>query len=196
MDTARYILAVLMLIGVSFAIPYWFIVHPFVSFWRRLGMWTAYSILLVISLALAATAFLSKDWILSVEYGTRLPVIVVGAICYGFAVALQFRVKKHLKFRILAGVPELESSGKGGTLLQEGIYSRLRHPRYVSFMFGMLGIALFTNYLAMHILIPVSAAALYLVILLEEKELRSRFGDDYIRYSKRVPRFIPRMRGD
>ena len=195
MDTARYILAVLMLIGVSYAIPYWFIVHPFVSLWRRLGMWTAYSILVVISLALAVAAYLSKDWILSVEYGTRVPLIVVGAISYGFAIAVQIRVKKHLKLRILAGVPELESSGMGGTLLQYGIYSRIRHPRYVSFMFGMLGIAFFTNYLAMYVLIAVSAAALYLVVLLEEKELRNRFGDDYVRYSERVPRFIPRMRG-
>jgi protein-S-isoprenylcysteine O-methyltransferase Ste14 len=87
----------------------------------------------------------------------------------------------------------MESSGKGGTLLQEGIYSRIRHPRYTSFMFGVLAIAFFSNYLAMYVLVPLSAAALYLVVLLEEKELRNRFGDDYVRYSSRVPRFVPQM---
>jgi len=34
----------------------------------------------------------------------------------------------------------------------------------------------------------------HVVVLLEEKELRNRFGDDYVRYSQRVPRFIPQMR--
>ncbi len=193
MDTARYIVAVLMLVGVSYAIPYWFVVHPFVSFWRRLGLRIAYSILIVITLALAVAAYLLKDRMLTVEYGTSLPLIVLAVICHGVAIAIQIKVKKHLKFRILAGVPEMESSGKGGTLLQEGIYSRIRHPRYTSFMFGVLAIAFFSNYLAMYVLVPLSAAALYLVVLLEEKELRNRFGDDYVRYSSRVPRFVPQM---
>jgi protein-S-isoprenylcysteine O-methyltransferase Ste14 len=194
MDTARYVVAILMLVGVAYAIPYWFIVHPFVSFWRRLGLRIAYSILIVIALVLAVAAFMLKDRILTVEYGTSLPLIVLAVICYGAAIAIQIKVKRHLKFHILAGAPELESSGKGGTLLQEGIYAHIRHPRYMSFMFGMLAIALFTNYLAMYVLVPLSAAALYFVVLLEEKELRNRFGDDYVRYSERLPRFIPQMR--
>ncbi len=194
MDTARYIVAVLMLVGVAYAIPYWLIVHPFVRFWRRLGLRIAYSILIVITLVLAVAAYLLKDRILSVEYGTSLPLIVLGVICYGVAIAIQIQVTKHLKFRILAGVPELEPSGKGGTLLQQGIYSRIRHPRYVSFMFGMLAVAFLTNYLAMYVLVPLSAVVLYFVVLLEEKELRNRFGDDYVRYSSRVPRFVPQMR--
>ena len=193
MNTARYVFAVLMLVGVSYAIPYWFVVHPFVGFWRRLGMRMAYSFLIVMAIALATVTLLVRDRILTVEFGTSIPLIVIAIACYATAIALQLKVKRHLKFRILAGVPELESSGKAGTLLQDGIYSRIRHPRYVSFMFGVLAIALFTNYLAMYILVPVSAVALYLVVLLEEKELRNRFGDAYVQYSKRVPRFIPRM---
>ena len=194
MNTARYVVAVIMLVGVAYAIPYWFIVHPFVRFWRRLGSRLAYAILIAISLILGVSAFLLRDQILTVEYGTSVPLIVLALVCYAVAIAIQLRVKRHLKFKILAGVPELEPSGKGGTLLQEGIYSRVRHPRYMSFMFGMLAIAFFTNYLAMYVLIPLSAAALYLVVLLEEKELRNRFGEDYVRYSERVPRFLPRMR--
>ena len=194
MDTARYVVAILMLVGVAYAIPYWFILHPFVRFWRRLGMRTTYAILIVISLVLAVAAFALRDRILTVDYGTSIPLIALAVLCYVAAIAIQLRVKRHLKFRILAGAPELESSGKGGTLLQDGIYSHVRHPRYMCFMLGILAIALFTNYLAMYVLVPLSAAALYLVVLLEEKELRNRFGDDYVRYSERVPRFIPQMR--
>ena len=164
------------------------------GFWRKLGRRATYAILILVSLVLAVAAFLLRDTILTVDYGTSLPLIMVGVVCYAVAIAIQIKVKRHLKFRILAGAPELDPSGKGGILLQDGIYSRVRHPRYLSFMFGMLAIAFFTNYLAMYILIPVSALALYLVVLLEEKELRNRFGADYVRYSERVPRFIPSMR--
>ena len=36
----------------------------------------------------------------------------------------------------LAGVPEIEHGEKEGVLLQEGIYGRIRHPRYMEFLLG------------------------------------------------------------
>ena len=35
---------------------------------------------------------------------------------------------------------------------------------------------------------------LFLIVLLEEKELINRFGDVYAEYSKSVPRFIPKQK--
>ena len=37
MDTARYIVAVLVCIGLPPAIVHWLIIHPFVGFWRKRG---------------------------------------------------------------------------------------------------------------------------------------------------------------
>jgi protein-S-isoprenylcysteine O-methyltransferase Ste14 len=59
---------------------------------------------------------------------------------------------------------------------------------------GTLAVAFFTNYLAVYVVAVLVAPALYLVVMLEEKELRDRFGQQHVEYCRRVPRFIPRRR--
>jgi protein-S-isoprenylcysteine O-methyltransferase Ste14 len=56
----------------------------------------------------------------------------------------------------------------------------------------LLAIALFTNYLAVYILVIVFIPVIYGVVLLEERELRERFGQEYERYCVEVPRFFPK----
>ena len=57
----------------------------------------------------------------------------------------------------------------------------------------MFAFALFTNYLAMYVLAVLVIPTLYWVVLLDEKELRDRFGSEYVSYSERVPMFFPKM---
>jgi len=45
MDQARYIVAVLMIVALPPSIGSWFLIHPFVRFWRRLGIVAAYSVI-------------------------------------------------------------------------------------------------------------------------------------------------------
>lgn len=54
------------------------------------------------------------------------------------------------------------------TLVTQGIYSRMRHPRYVEML---LAHALFTNYLAAYGVFALSVAGLALIVRLEEREL-------------------------
>ncbi len=194
MDTARYVVALLMLVGVAFAIPYWYIIRPLASFWRRLGPRKAFPLVISASGLIAVAAYLTRAPILSAQFGANYALIPLAVVCYGIAVAIEMKCRKYLKFRILAGLPELKSHGGDSSVLQHGIYARMRHPRYVSFMFGVLAVAFFTNYLAMYLLIPAAALMLYAVVVLEEKELLDRFGEEYTEYQRRVPRFIPRFR--
>jgi protein-S-isoprenylcysteine O-methyltransferase Ste14 len=89
-------------------------------------------------------------------------------------------------------VPELSPDQGSRKLLTDGLYGRIRHPRYVELMFWLLGYALIANYLALYVAVVVSVPLLWLVVVLEETELRQRFGSDYEAYARRVPRFIPR----
>ena len=103
---------------------------------------------------------------------------------------------EHRTFSVMAGAPELAAGGKGGKLLSEGLYARMRHPRYVAVILGVTAWALFTNYLVMYLLIPLTTIGLLLVASLEERELARRFGDEYADYRRRVPMFVPRFGTD
>jgi len=193
METVRYDLAIVALISIPPAILYWFVVHPFIDVWRRLGKVTTYSLLIVVFVGFATWLFTLRTTLLAQDYGTDWRLWVPSLACYGLAGWISMRIRRQLTFTVLAGVPELEGDGKGGKLMHEGLYSQIRHPRYVAVTLGMLGWALFTNYLAMYVLVPITALGLAGIVAFEERELARRFGPEYEEYRRRVPMFIPRL---
>lgn len=194
MDTARYVVALICWIAFPPAILYWYLLHPFVGFWRRLGKAKTFTVLGILFVATAVLFYLIREPFLAIEYGTTAWTLVPGVALYVAAAVLERFVRKHLKFRILAGAPELDEGGDGGRLLTEGVYSRVRHPRYVSAMLGLAGVALFANYLWIYLLVPLVGLGLFGIVRLEERELARRFGEEYERYRARVPMFFPRRR--
>lgn len=194
MDAVRYYMALFTLVATPPALVHWLLVHPFVGFWRRLGPGHSYAVLLAALLGVGFFMFRLRDPLLAVEYGTEPGLWPLAATLYAAAAWIAIRVRKHLSFRAFLGLPELARDGRGGELLREGPYSVVRHPRYVAVMLGMAAWALFTNYLAMYVAVPVTALALWLVAVLEESELEDRFGDEYARYKAATPRFVPRLR--
>jgi protein-S-isoprenylcysteine O-methyltransferase Ste14 len=194
LDKVRYVFALLTVVSVPAAVVLWLIVHPFIGFWRRLGPSLAYIIMAVLSLASIALLVSLRGPILRIEFGTNYILIAIGALLYAVSVFVEIRTRKHLKWRTLVGLPELSPEKPGPGLLTEGIYSRIRHPRYLAVTIGMFAFALFTNYLAMYVLVLLIIPGLYWVVLLEERELRDRFGSEYVSYSERVPMFFPKLR--
>lgn len=195
MDTVRYVLAVACLVGFPPAIIYWFVLHPFVDFWRSVGRTGTYIVLALVFVAVGAAVYLLRGPLLAVEYGTNPWLWIPAAVFYAATVWINLRIRKQITFRVLAGVPELEKGGTGGTLLADGLYGRVRHPRYTGVILGLSAFALFTNYLAVYLLVPLSAVGLALLVRLEERELAERFGEEHARYRARVPMFLPRLGG-
>lgn len=193
METFRYVLAVLTLVALPPALAYWFIVHPFVGFWRRRGTAVTFTFLALFYLAVAAGLYLVRDRLLFGDLGTNWVLIALALPFLGVAGYIAFKRRKLLTFKILAGVPEVAHDKHGSKLLTEGIYGKLRHPRYVEFTLGGLGYALIINYVAIYLLAAAAIVLLVPIVVLEERELRQRFGAAYDEYRSRVPAIIPRF---
>lgn len=193
MNTVRYIIALLIVVWLPFGFVFWLIIHPLARFWRRRGPAFTYTVVSVIGMVLAALVYRVRSALLAIDYGTSYPLFAGGLALIIGAMIIAWQRRRLLTFRILAGVPELSESAGPGHLLKEGIYGRIRHPRYVEAILGLCGYALIANYLATYIAVALSFAVLYLIVLLEERELRDRFGVDYAAYCRDVPRFVPRL---
>jgi protein-S-isoprenylcysteine O-methyltransferase Ste14 len=193
-DLARYVIGALLVITLPPAIAYWFILHPFIAFWRRVGTKPTFWFLGVFMAAAMAALFPFHRALLGRDLGTNLPLIILAIPLLVTGVIVSRKRRRHLTFKMLAGAPELAPELPGAGLLTEGIYSRIRHPRYVEFTLALLGWSLFANYVGLYVMTALSIAALLLIVVMEERELRGRFGQAYADYSARVPRFIPRPR--
>jgi protein-S-isoprenylcysteine O-methyltransferase Ste14 len=79
-------------------------------------------------------------------------------------------------------------------LVRSGIYSKTRNPVYLAFMLITAGIALLSRGLLALAWALVSVAVLYYLAKKEENDLEKTFGDEYMKYKKRVPMFLPRFK--
>jgi len=191
LQVIRYYLAILILFGVPTGILMWLVIHPFHKLLRHLSLKWAYLIVAVPLSLLAGTILWFRDAILATDYGTNYLLMALSAAPFALAVTIYLSHRKYLTLPIVVGVPEL-TGGQKGVLLTEGIYARMRHPRYVESVLWILGYALFTNYLALYLVFLLTLPVIHLIVLLEEKELTERFGRDYEAYCRRVPRYIPK----
>jgi len=193
MDRVRYFAGLMVILTIPLALAYWFLIHPFIRFWRRLGLALSYTVLTVI---LAAALFIAYDvrrQLLGMDYGLNGLLIAAGLTCFIIATIIGQAMKKQFTVAKLLGVQEIKSDARPQELVTKGIYSRIRHPRYASVLLGLIGLSLIANYLGAYIATALFVPGLYAIILMEERELVARFGDAYREYCMRVPRFIPRM---
>ncbi len=191
MDHARYFVAVLMIVTLPPAIGAWYLIHPFVRFWRRLGTVAAYCIVysLLISAGLLLWAFRAP--LLGADLGFQPLLLVLGLPAAVAGAIVARRRRRVLTEGIRNGIPEVSSRNKGH-LLTEGIYAQTRNPRYIEMQLFCLAYMAFANYSGTWLLYALAFPALHLVVLLEERELRERFGAEYEEYCRRVPRYVPK----
>ncbi len=82
-------------------------------------------------------------------------------------------------------------------LVITGLYRYSRNPMYVAQVAVLLGLFLYRGELSLALYAAIWAGAVgSWVVWREEPELRRRFGEEYVRYTQQVPRWIPRrLRG-
>jgi protein-S-isoprenylcysteine O-methyltransferase Ste14 len=194
MDTFRHCLTLLMLMFMPGAVLFWFLVHPFIRFWRRIGLRRAVAIHYTLLAIFVAGVFLLRNTLLAVDFGTNPALIAVAVPLLAASIVLRLKVSRHLRFRTLGGLPELAPESHPQPLLTEGIYSHVRHPRYLEVLLVMASLSLIANNLASYVNWIVAIPSVMVIVGIEERELRDRFGAEYEAYCARVPRFVPRWR--
>jgi hypothetical protein len=105
-------------------------------------------------------------------------------------------------FRILVvGLVYITRGGQNrqvwaNSLVDTGMFGHCRNPLYLANLFLILGLAIVHNGWAMYVIaVPLFVLAYVCVVAAEEQYLRGRFGDAYVDYCRRVPRWIPSFRG-
>ena len=173
----------------------WYVVHPITWFWRRIGPVRTYtSLIIFLIFPIMWLLYSMREPMMRIHYGVNWLLVILAVQIFAISMVMGFVRMRHLRPSIMLGLPEISGEGDSGKLLTEGIYAKVRHPRYVEVWLGLLAIALFTNYLAVYILGGVFIPLIYGVVLLEERELKVRFGEEYERYCAKVPRFFPKKR--
>jgi protein-S-isoprenylcysteine O-methyltransferase Ste14 len=167
---------------------FWLVLHPQVGFWRnhvRAGYITALAVawgLVTVFLIRFHSTIFRNDVPGDLQIGAGLLFIALDLWLFA-------KVRRDLGTSRLIGRTELAGGGEVATV---GIYSRIRHPRYAGMMASVLGACLLVATPLMWGVAAVWLLLVTVVISLEERELRARFGAAYSEYCQRVPRFIPR----
>lgn len=168
---------------------YWFVVHPNARIFRKWGraalMGTA---LLAWGVGAAFVVMLVRRGVIAPT--ASLPRALTGCLLIVAELYIFRRASRELGFTRLAGLSEI---GGGGEILETGIYARLRNPRYAGSFLAVLGGCLIAGTRWMWLIAAAWTAMMFAVILLEEREMRRRFGTAYRDYCRRVPRVIPSL---
>lgn len=84
---------------------------------------------------------------------------------------------------------------RNNQLITTGIYSKVRHPIYAAFLYAVTGAILIFDNLFL-LFLPVIFWLILTVVIknTEEKWLIELYGDYYLIYSRKVNRFIPKVR--
>ncbi|HXG52813.1 MAG TPA: isoprenylcysteine carboxylmethyltransferase family protein [candidate division Zixibacteria bacterium] len=195
MESLRYLVALGLVVALPPLFLYWLLIHPLVHFWRARGIALTYTIVLT-AVALAMMGLFSiRHYLLETDFGTRYPLVALGTACLALSAAMGFALRGRATIAVFLGLPEIAPDFYPRKLMTEGIYGRIRHPRYVQILIALVGYSLIANYLASYLIVALWVPAVYIIVCLEEKELREHFGAAYEDYCREVPRFVPRLRG-
>ncbi|MFC2004592.1 methyltransferase family protein [Chloroflexota bacterium] len=115
-----------------------------------------------------------------VPVGIRLPIsillLIVSAYMAGTGLSIVFGKKT-------------QSQG----IIRKGVFSLVRHPIYLSEMILYLGLLLLNISLAAAFIWIIAIFFLHYISRYEEKLLLARFGEEYEKYMREVPMWLPRL---
>jgi protein-S-isoprenylcysteine O-methyltransferase Ste14 len=152
----------------------------------RLSLFSGILELLVFCLwAWHAYVYRPDDWP-AVHVGSVLRVVgwvaFAGGMVVAFGTMIVFGMSRAFGWRV-------------DMLKQSGLYRLTRNPQVVAFLLAMIGyLVLWPSWYGLGSVAIVSVMS-HTMVLTEEEHLRDSYGDEYVRYCERVPRYLGPARG-
>lgn len=147
----------------------------------RLSLFTGLLELLVFSLwAWHAYVYRPPDWP-AIHVGSMLRlvgwVLFAGGMVVAFGTMFVFGMSRAFGWRV-------------DMLKQSGLYRLSRNPQTVTFLLAMIGyLILWPSWYGLGS-VAIVAVISHTMVLTEEEHLRDSYGDEYVRYCERVPRYL------
>ncbi len=116
-----------------------------------------------------------------------LPQIISGA----FLVASILVVAAGFLGLWIHGRPQGRNFEKTTRLVDRGIFRFIRHPMYASLIYLGIGVFLKGMRPVTAAVMAVNLAACWITALMEEREMKGKFGDEYLALMKKTKRFVP-----
>ncbi|PLR83703.1 methyltransferase family protein [Bacillus sp. V33-4] len=170
--------------------------------WRTFGAFTAF----IVALFSEMFGFPLTIYILTSIFGRNYPVFDPFSHSNGHLwVALAggspilFNILHPLSnILIFAGLIIITIGWRGihsgnGDLIKNGIYRFVRHPQYSGFMLTIIGFLVQWPTIITLIMAPILMIMYTRLAMKEEKAMIDTFGNEYMEYMKKVPRFFPKL---
>lgn len=144
------------------------------DFWYY-AMWTLFGLVFLSNPAFVVMDWNSGLWPSPLRYWLAGPLVFLGAALVTWGMLA-------LGARRTSGLPQ--------GLVVEGPYRFTRNPQYVGDSLLFIGVAIFANSGVVAVTHLLAALVLLLAPFAEEPWLHDEYGEDYVAYRRRVPRFL------
>jgi len=166
---------------------FWFAIHPFADFWRRMDRSPYLLLLPVWAAIILALTWATWPWHAARLYSSAW-MWAPAALLMFFGLRTYGGIRSGFGAHKLSGEAELRPLEHQQELVTTGLHARMRHPIYVAHLLNLAGWAIGSGLLVGYILLAVSALSTFpLMIWIEENELEKRFGQRFRDYKARVP---------
>ena len=154
----------------------YFFPPPSRNSWQYLLFWVLFRVMFVGLVVLSFTSFnASSNAVAWLRYYLGLPFLIGG-----FATATYLSMKLGWK----------NAHGEQKGLVVTGFYRWSRNPIYVASIFGMIGWGLLVQSIYVHAILFLWCFLYILAPFIEEPWLQERYGNEYLAYKSKVPRFF------
>jgi protein-S-isoprenylcysteine O-methyltransferase Ste14 len=171
---------------------FWLLIHPRPQYWRSRRR-SPYEILLPVWIGMwIAMAGITVPWRSHLLYANHWTWIPAGLL---FCAGVMLYKLSHHQFSLaqLGGLSEI-LGGHQQRLATTGVRAHVRHPVYLGHLCHMLAWSVGTGLAVCWALTAFAILTGAIMIGMEDKELETRFGEEYRRYRSAVPAVLPKAR--